>query len=135
MLFLPSPQAPRTHPLVVVDEDEDGPELPVQTQTSPDGSKAETCGPVAGRAEETGIEMQVRNSLGAVTCDNAIKKKKAHFSVVSFFYLHPDVSLRRTDWKNVSQGQKPKPLLCDCRPKRTLNLPKAVFLIPAAVVQ
>lgn len=82
--FLLLTQRYHKHPLVVVDEDDDGPELPVQTQTSPNRSKAQTkpptheelklCSPIPGKTEETEIEMQVRNTPGASVCNNVIQK-------------------------------------------------------------
>lgn len=65
-----SSQKCHKHPLVLDDEDEEDPELPVQTQTSPTRCKAKmellTSGKlkpyslVAGKMEKTDIEMQVR---------------------------------------------------------------------------
>lgn len=74
LCFLPLTQRYHKHPLVVEDEDEGGPEPPVQTQASPNRSKAEPeplthaelCSLVPGKTEETEIEMQVRNAPGVL---------------------------------------------------------------------
>lgn len=135
LCFLLLTQRYHKHPLVVEDEDEGGPEPPVQTQASPNRSKAEPeplthaelCSLVPGKTEETEIEMQVGNAPGVLMGHEKLDSGLL-FCFLTFIQMFP--SHRVTGKESVKV--KPQPISI-CRLKHKVNLLKALFVLSAAV--